>query len=177
MIKVNIFRSTVPTIYANTFTPEGSKYRLRIYVNIGEDRGIVKKYEAAWPALKGYIHEREEKPTVRYLNNKNEIESEVQGEIIISPSAVIDGNTVLATELQFYRFEAYVDVATSGAQSTRELRDVTETCVGLRSGKRISEYTIPYVQGDQAGYMHTDGKVYTILVVDYEIITLKKTLA
>ena len=177
LIKVNIFRSTVPTIYANTFTPEGSKYRLRIYVNIGEDRGIVKKYEAAWPALKGYIHEREEKPTVRYLNSKNEIESEVQGEIIISPSAVIDGNTVLATELQFYRFEAYVDVATSGAQSTRELRDVTETCVGLRSGKRISEYTIPYVQGDQAGYMHTDGKVYTILVVDYEIITLKKTLA
>ena len=177
LIKVNIFRSTVPTIYNNTFTPEGSKYRLRIYVNIGENRAIVKKYESAWPALKGYIHEREEKPTVKYLNNQNEVSSEVQGEIIISPSAVIDGNTVLATELQFYKFEAYVDVAGVGVESTRELRDVTETCVGSRSGKRISEYTTPYVQGDQAGYMHTDGKVYTILVLDYEIITLKKTLA
>lgn len=177
LIKVNIFRSTVPTIYADTFTLEGSKYRLRIYVNIGEDRSIVKKYEAQLPMLKGYIHEREEKPTVNYLDSSNNVAKSVNGEIIISPAAVIDGTNVLPAELVYYKFESYVEVPTASGDTMRELRDTTETCVGERSGKKVSDYTVPYIQGDQKGYMHTDGKVYTILVVDYEIISLKKGIA
>lgn len=177
LIKVNIFRSTVPTIYADTFTLEGSKYRLRIYVNIGEDRLIVKKYEAQLPMLKGYIHEREEKPTVNYLDSTNNIAKSVSGEIIISPSAVIGGTNVLPTELVYHKFESYVEVPTASGDTMRELRDTTETCIGERSGKKVSDYTVPYIQGDQKGYMHTDGKVYTILVVDYEIVSLKKGIA
>lgn len=167
LAKVDIYRSTAPTIYSGTFAT-GGNYRLRIYVNKSGLTNVnnttvseiiyryTTKWSPVWADAKNYIYERGTMPTVYYLpsgSSNTPVDNET-GDVILNPNADF-GNGKVYT----FKYDSLQQSAERGNDNI------------TRSNAKIDEY------GAQKYINPIDNETYTILIVDFDAVYLRQEVA
>ena len=161
LAKVDIYRATAPTIYAGTFVTNGN-YRLRIYVNKSSLTNVnnstiseiiykyTTKWSTVWANAKNYIYERGTMPTVNYTHPDSEQVVTAQADVILTPKANFGNGNVFS-----FAYDVLEQSSTMGGDKIN------------RNNAKVVEY------GSQKYTDSVTNETYTLLIVDYDIVTLK----
>lgn len=164
LAKIDIYRSTAPTIYNDTFTTNG-RYRLRIYLNndgeITVDSATVSKsvnayknsWSNTWSDCGDYLYERGDVPTVIYTYEAAypNVKDYAYGDVIVTPKANFGGANYVT-----FKYTSLVQASDRGGAA-----DTT------RPGTFVTAY------GSQTYTDPSTGNIYTILIADYDVVTLE----
>lgn len=156
LAKVEIRRTTAPTITGNTFDLTGN-YRLRIYVGRDEAKttknAYVTAWNQAWNACEKYIYEIGDKPKITFKNTRG-VTVVCETEVMISPSINFgDG------EISSWKYESLQQIGETAVKRTK----------ADGSDANVKDYgSQTYVVGDQT---------YYLLVADYDEIVMAMDVA
>ena len=162
LVKVNIYRTSVPTINSDTFIT-GGNYHLRIYLNAaastteaGIDRNIYEytnKWSSVWSECASHLYTMGTKPCVRFTDGTNVLD--VEAEVIVQPTVTLVAGQQFTQQQMHYKVISLESFEDSGA--------VART--GANASTRIADY---------GAQRYTIGTTpITILIVDYDYITIE----